>query len=132
MAGPPPRSAFRRLVARLARRAATRNPDVPDVDPPEPDLRLPEQRLVDAAARYGRILAGDGRTRRRADAAAAGVRTVPPTDPSETSQPVWVRRLADPNVNGSKAADPSTAEPSPEAGTGGAAVSAPRRPRRGS
>ncbi len=128
MAGRPGSTRLRRLLARLARRGRTRAPDRLDGDPIEPDLRLPEQRLVDAAARYARILAGDGRVRRRADAAAAGVRTVPPTDPSETGQPVWVRRLADPGGTGSKPADPAAAttdEPP-------AAASADRGPRRGS
>ena len=127
MASPPSRAGFRRLIARLARRGRTRAPDRADVDQLEPDLRLPEQRLVDAAARYGRMLAGDSRIHRRADAAAAGVRTVPPTDPSDTGQPVWVRRLADPSVTGSTPAEPSAA-----ASDEPAAVAAARGPRRGS
>jgi hypothetical protein len=103
-------------------------PDRANLDSPEPDLRLPEQRLVDAAARYGRMLAGDGRIRRRADAAAAGVRTVAPTDPSETGQPVWVRRLADPGGSGSKPADPSAAATDEPAATALAARGARRGP----
>ena len=94
------------------------------MDRGEPDLRLPEQRLVDAAARYARMLAGDAPGRRRADAAAAGVRTVPPTDPSETGQPVWVRRLADPSGGAATVTTPAPATPDPTA------ASVPRRPRR--
>lgn len=60
-----------------------------------PDLRLPEQRLLDASARYGRIVSGDGSGHRGTDAAAAGVRTVPPTDPADADGPAWVRRLGD-------------------------------------
>ena len=125
MAGRPRRAGLRRAIARLAQRGRSRAPERADVDPLEPDLRLPEQRLLDAAARYGRMLAGDGRARRREDAAAAGVRTVPPTDPSETGQPVWVRRLADPGGTGSKPADPSDAATDEPA----AAASAARGPR---
>jgi hypothetical protein len=127
MAGRPSSAPLRRLIARLARRDRTSAPVGPDGAPLEPDLRLPEQRLVDAAARYGRILAGDARTRRRADAAAAGVRTVPPTNPSETGQPVWVRRLANPGGSGSKPAEPPAA-----AADEPATVRAARGPRRGS
>jgi hypothetical protein len=127
MAGRPSRAGFRRLIARLGRRGRAQAPDRADLDSVEPDLRLPEQRLVDAAARYGRMLAGDGRTQRRADAAAAGVRTVPPTDPSETGQPVWVRRLADPSGMGSKPADPTPVETDEPA-----AVSAAHGPQSGS
>ena len=60
-----------------------------------PDPRLPEQRLLDAAARYGRIVSGDGSGHRWMDAASAGVRMVPPTDTSDADAPVWVRRLGD-------------------------------------
>lgn len=118
----PRRLSLRRLLDRIARRGAG---DV-DPEPMPPDLRLPEQRLLDAAARYGRIVSGDGSGHRWRDAAAAGVRTVPPTDPSDAEAPVWVRRLGDPTVRGSigvepepVAMDPSTQRPTVGSGSSG-------------
>jgi hypothetical protein len=86
-----------------------------DLGPPpaEVDTRLPEQRLIDAAARYDRILTGDGPSRRWNDAAAAGVRTVSPTDPSDAGAPAWVRRLGDPTVTGAAQAEVDPVESAP-------------------
>lgn len=97
-----PRLSFRRLLDRVAHRRR----GFADAESMPPDLRLPEQRLLDASARYARIVSGDGSGHRRRDAAAAGVRTVPPTDPSDADAPVWVRRLGDRTVYGSIAAEP--------------------------
>jgi hypothetical protein len=108
-----PTASISRLLARLARRPAGRKAS--DVGPPpaKVDTRLPEQRLLDAAARYDRILTGDGPSRRWNDAAAAGVRTVRPTDPSEAGAPVWVRRLGDPTVTGAAQGEDAPVESGP-------------------
>jgi len=59
-----------------------------------PDLRLPEQRLLDVAARYGWLSVGEPQSAGQ-PASAAGVRIVAPTEPSEAGAPVWVRRLGE-------------------------------------
>lgn len=91
------RDPFHRLLDRVVRHGPRRV----DLEPMPPDPRLPEQRLLDAAARYARIVSGDGSGHRRRDAAAAGVRTVPPTEPSDADAPVWVRRLGEREPGGS-------------------------------
>ena len=125
-AKPPTRPAFRAIVASLlAHQPVRRRGQAPS---PPADPRLPEQRLLDAADRFGRILSGEGQSRRRNDAAAAGVRTVPPTDPADADAPVWVRRLADPSLSGGKPAAPDpAASPDPSPVTPAAATPQPRR-----
>ncbi len=85
-----------------------------------PDVRLPEQRLLDVAARYGRQAVGEHPPSNGKSAAAAGVKVVPPTDPSEAGAPAWVRRLgdraaaADPvHVTADGTGDPSAAHRGP-------------------
>lgn len=89
---------LRRLLTRLAGRHPGPIATSADARLADVDLRLPEQRLIDAAARYDRIQTGDDPSRRRGNAAAAGVRTVTATHPSEAGAPVWVRRLGDPTA----------------------------------
>ena len=117
MTGSRPRTAaaFRRLVARIAAGPPIHRRQKSSVDPG--DARLPEQRLLDAAARYGRILANEGQSRRRTDATAAGVRTVPPTDPADAGKPVWVRRLADSSADRGRSAEVAEPVAAPTADT---------------
>jgi hypothetical protein len=116
---------LRRLLTRLVRRHPGLNATPSDARMADVDPRLPEQRLIDAAARYDRILTGDDPSRRRSDAAAAGVRTVLPTDPSDAGAPVWVRRLGDPRAMGS-----ATTEAAPTGQDPAGPARQPRRPRR--
>ncbi len=109
------RRAFGRLVPDAFGRQRQAEPE------PTPDLRLPEQRLLDVAARYGRMAIGDRPPTSGQSAAAKGVRIVAPTDPSDAGAPVWVRRLGDRDSSNESA--PATPEPEL------VAPSAPRGPR---
>jgi hypothetical protein len=123
MADDAPSDPIRRLVTRLLRRRPpSSRPPGPEDGPP--DLRLPEQRLIDASARYGRIATADGPSR-RTDSAAAGVRTVAATEPADAGAPVWVRRLAEPAA---ERTDPG--EPIPASTGSSSQPGAARRPRR--
>ncbi|MDP9482338.1 MAG: hypothetical protein M3P84_03855 [Chloroflexota bacterium] len=82
----------------------------------------PEQRLLDVVARHGPIGAARAAGARRASgAAAAGVRTVAPTEPSDEFAPTWVRRMADPG--------PADTEPVATAAEATRPQGGPRRPR---
>jgi hypothetical protein len=118
------RRTFRATLAKLILRGP--RPPVQGAIPPRaPDHRLPEQRLLDASERYGRILAGDGTAHRGTDASAAGVRTVDATAPSDAGAPVWLRRLGEPAgiLQGSVESGESDSSAAQPSGAG-------RRPRR--
>jgi len=83
------------MIARITPGPARRGAQPPRDLAPGPDLRLPEQRLLDVATRYGRLAVGDKPPATGPTAAAAGVRIVAPTDPSDAGAPVWVQRLGD-------------------------------------
>jgi hypothetical protein len=123
MADDAPTDPARRFIDRILRRRPRSARPTGPADPP-PDLRLPEQRLIDASARYGRIPTADGPSR-RTDAAAAGVRTLAPTDPADAGAPVWVRRLAEPVAGRSDPGEPASASAQSSHPSGAA-----RRPRR--
>ena len=113
MASSPRPGPVRRLLARItpdpARKAAA-----PSNDPaPGGDLRLPEQRLLDVATRYGRLAVGDRPPTTGQTAAAAGFRIVAPTDPSDAGTPVWVRRLGDRDASTESGQPTGEAEPEP-------------------
>lgn len=112
----------RRLLARIVGRDRARG--AADVGrATDRALQSPEQRLLDVVARYGRIGATeDAGTRHASNAAAAGVRTVAPTEPSDAVAPAWVRRLADPSTSAGDQAATAAGPARPPV--------RPRRPRR--
>lgn len=109
MVTPPPHPGrLRRMLGRLVPGAIQRGRSARPDTVAGPDLLLPEQRLLDIAARYGRVAIGDRPPTTGQSAAAAGVRVVAPTDPSDAGAPVWVRRLGDRDPSGESAATPET------------------------
>jgi hypothetical protein len=113
----------RRLLARFFGRGPVRG--AARADPARDRAgQSPEQRLLDVVARHGRIGATeDGHSRQVSAAAAAGVRTVAPTEPSDDVAPAWVRRMAGP---GAATGEPAATATDPAARPQGG----PRRPRR--
>ena len=112
----------RRLLARIVGRDRARDA-AGSGRATDRELQSPEQRLLDVVARYGRIgAAEDAGSRHVSNAAAAGVRTVAPTDPSDAVAPAWLRRLAEPSPTDDEPAAVATGPARPPGG--------PRRPRR--
>ena len=112
----------RRLLARIVGRDRARD-TTGSGRAADRELQSPEQRLLDVVARYGRIgAAEDAGSRHVSNAAAAGVRTVAPTEPSDAVAPAWIRRLAEPSSTDGEPAGIASGPAQPPVG--------PRRPRR--
>jgi hypothetical protein len=96
MAHTPRRRGLSAGIARIAKLGRRRSEGNPEASPEELDRRLPEQRILDTAARYpalgvdppGRHHGGSTTARTGHDAAASA-------DPAAAEEPAWVRRLGD-------------------------------------
>lgn len=112
----------RRLLARIVGREQAHDAGRAD-EATDREAQSPERRLLDVVARYGPASAAEeAGSRQVSRAAAAGVRTVAPTDPSDAVAPAWLRRLAEPGTTDDQPAAVATDAARPPGG--------PRRPRR--
>lgn len=100
MAHTPRRRGLRAGIARIAKLGRGRSGGDPEAPLEELDRRLPEQRILDTAARYpalgadslGRHRGGSTSAQMSEDAAASATTTPAERDAAE---PAWVRRLDD-------------------------------------
>ena len=96
MAHTPRRRGLSAGIARIAKLGRGRSVGDPEASPEELDRRLPEQRILDTAARYPALGAGPlGRHRGGSTSAQAGNDPAAPADPAFAAEPTWVRRLGD-------------------------------------
>lgn len=96
MAHTPRRRGLSAGIARIAKLGRGRSGGDPEAPPQELDRRLPEQRILDTAARYPALGAGSpGRHRGGSTSAQAGNDAAASADPEAAEEPAWVRRLVD-------------------------------------
>lgn len=99
MAHTPRRRGLSAGIARIANLGRRRPEEDPAAPPEEPDRRLPEQRILDTAARYPALRPGPtGRHRGGSTTAQASEGTaasVTAAAEGDAEEPAWVRRLDD-------------------------------------
>ena len=96
MAHTPRRRGLSAGIAHIAKLGRRRSEGEPEVPPEELDRRLPEQRILDTAARYPALGVGPlGRHRGGSTTAQAGNDAAASADLAAADEPAWVRRLDD-------------------------------------